>query len=148
MKRTEVSIILQNSSESETPVSPRSSTNMNHSHIPVPKISVSSKSVDRLPPVGRESSEKNAARTLSVAAQRAAFEKLESQDIQPRIRSFNNSPFSDNQRNNPAKKLYSSLNFSRTDSFGENKWKTKFEDSEKLRKMAILRSETGKFKKF
>lgn len=142
---------------------------MNHSHIPVPKISSTIKLHDRLPP-RRESLEKSSSgKAISVAAQRAAFEKLDANAASQKLR--NNLNLSNVElrhsegRSSPARKfefcpkanspLSPKLNNSRlngpcsptlnrSNSFLENKWKNKFEDSEKRRKLLLQKSESGK----
>lgn len=163
MNKAELNIVLRAES-------PRSSTTMNHSHIPVPKISSTMKLHDRLPP-RRESMEKSSGKSLSVAAQRAAFEKLDANAASQKIR--NNLNISNVELRNPegrsppARKFEyspktnsplspklnisrlnnsSSPNLNRSNSFLENKWKNKFEDSEKRRKLLLQRSESGKIK--
>ena len=148
MKRTEVNIILHNSESNNDSTPARFGTNMNHSHIPVPKILNSTKSHDRFPPVRRQSIEKNAGKALSVAAQTAVFEKLDATASPHKPRQNLNTPFIENHRNGenkfplPKKSEHVSV-LNRRDSFSEGKWKSKFEESEKRRKMALLRSDTG-----
>ena len=78
MNKAELNIVLRAES-------PRSSTTMNHSYIPVPKISSTMKLHDRLPP-RRGSMEKTVGKAISVAAQRAAFEKLDATAASQKIR--------------------------------------------------------------
>lgn len=181
MNKAELNIVLRAES-------PRSSTTMNHSHIPVPKISSTMKLHDRLPP-RRGSMEKTAGKTISVAAQRAAFEKLDAsaagQKIRNNINLSNvelrspegrlsparkveytsrltsplspkvnsplspklNSPLSPklNSPHNPRLNGPNSPNLNRSNSFMESKWKSKYEDSEKRRKLLLQKSESGKY---
>ena len=144
---------------------------MNHSHIPVPKISGSIKLHDKLPPTRRGSMEKTAGKSISVAAQRAAFEKLDASVNSPKMRNnvnlSNIELRSSEGKSSPAKKFeyspkfngphspklngpYSqrvnspiSHNLNRSNSFLESKWKSKYEDSEKRRKLLLQRSESG-----
>ncbi|XP_066580898.1 shootin-1-like isoform X2 [Prorops nasuta] len=140
MNKTELNIFL--SSEPG-----RASQNAVHSHIPVPRISNGGKAQERHPPKRRGSFEK-LGRTTSVAAQRASFEKLDAASSF----SNSNSNFISNstvELRNHEEKAGSNCSFkrnevprlNRTDSFSENKWKSKYEESEKRRKLLLQKNE-------
>ncbi|KAG7201209.1 hypothetical protein KM043_003996 [Ampulex compressa] len=141
MNKTELNIVL-----SAEPA--RTSSNVIHSHIPVPRIPSAIKAQERCPPKRRGSFEK-LGRVTSVAAQRASFERLDA-SVQLRSRNNNLSTSSIEMRNSE-EKLGPSINsrtnelglskLNRSNSFMESKWKSKYEDSEKRRKLLLQKSE-------
>ncbi|XP_046434545.1 shootin-1 isoform X1 [Neodiprion fabricii] len=162
MNKTQLEIVLA----TEPPRSP--SGNSSHSHIPLPKVSSTVRLLDRYPPARRESPEKmvnrrSPARTTSVALQRASFEKGDTSPVQAnnKSRSYSsNSPIE--SRNTEEKTMWrtnstdgkrvetirSTLELgdkklNRSNSFMESKWKSKYEDSEKRRKMLLQKSESN-----
>lgn len=145
MNKTEFNIVL-----STEP--PRTSPNVIHSHIPVPRISAAIKAQERCPPKRRGSFEKLGRGTGNVAAQRASFEKLEASVVQ--LRSRNNNQLSTSSievRKSEEKatpmsgcKMNDVVRLNRSNSFLESKWKSKYEDSEKRRKHLLQKSEIGK----
>lgn len=144
MNRTEFNIVL-----STEP--PRTSPNVIHSHIPVPRISAAFKAQERCPPKRRGSFEKLGRGTGTVAAQRASFEKLEASVVQLRSRNNNQlSASSIEMRKTEEKTMPVSgcktndvLRLNRSNSFLESKWRNKYEDSEKRRKHLLQKSETA-----
>lgn len=146
MNKTEFNIVL-----STEP--PRTSPNVIHSHIPVPRISAAIKAQERCPPKRRGSFEKLGHGTGNVAAQRASFEKLEASVVQ--LRSRNNNQLSTSSievRKSEEKTPVSGYKMSdvvrtlnRSNSFLESKWKNKYEDSEKRRKHLLQKSEAGNY---
>lgn len=146
MNKTEFNIVL-----STEP--PRTSPNVIHSHIPVPRISAAIKAQERCPPKRRGSFEKLGRGTGNVAAQRASFEKLEASVVQ--LRSRNNNQLSTSgiemrkseEKTTPVTgyKMNEIARLNRSNSFLESKWKSKYEDSEKRRKHLLQKSETGNY---
>lgn len=143
MNRTEFNIVL-----SREP--PRTPPSVIHSHIPVPRISTTFKAQERCPPKRRGSFEK-LVRGTTVAAQRASFEKLDA-SVQPKPRNNNLSTSSIEVRNLEEKstsvnnyKTNDLVKLNRSNSFLENKWKNRYEDSEKKRKFLLQKSETGNY---
>ncbi|XP_071554176.1 uncharacterized protein [Temnothorax nylanderi] len=143
MNKTEFNIVL-----STEP--PRTSPNVIHSHIPVPRISAAIKAQERCPPKRRGSFEKLSRGTGNVAAQRASFEKLEASVVQ--LRSRNNNQLSSSsiemrkseEKTTPVSGLCKTndvARLNRSNSFLESKWKSKYEDSEKRRKHLLQKSE-------
>ncbi|KAL0109711.1 hypothetical protein PUN28_014620 [Cardiocondyla obscurior] len=142
MNRTEFNIVL-----SAEP--PRTSPNVIHSHIPVPRISTAIKAQERCPPKRRGSFEKLGRGTGNVAAQRASFEKLEASVVQ--LRSRNNNQLSTSsiemrkseEKTTPVSvcKANDIVKLNRSNSFLESKWKNKYEDSEKRRKQMLQKNE-------
>ncbi|XP_031368948.1 shootin-1 [Apis laboriosa] len=146
MNKTELNIVL-----SAEPA--RTSSSVIHSHIPVPRISNAIKAQERCPPSRRGSFEK-LSRGVSVAAQRASFEKLDASVQQQRWRNNNLSSSSIEMRNS-AEKLSSQtgvnsktnemvgvVKLNRSNSL-ESKWKNKYEESEKRRKLLLQKSEAA-----
>lgn len=168
MNKTQLEIVLQ------APEPPRSLSGAAHSHIPLPKVSSTVKLLERYPPARRESPEKinprSPARTTSVALQRASFEKAGVENnscstiqLKPRSNSTNHGT---NEAKNVEEKIVwrttnstdskrvesirnnletvGDKNLNRSNSFMESKWKTKYEDSEKRRKMLLQKNESSK----
>lgn len=146
MNKTELNIVLSGEQA-------RTSSSVIHSHIPVPRISNAIKAQERCPPSRRGSFEK-LSRGVSVAAQRASFEKLDASVQQQRWRNNNLSSSSIEMRNS-AEKLSSqagvnsktnetvgAVKLSRSNSL-ESKWRNKYEESEKRRKLLLQKSEAG-----
>ncbi|CAK9805979.1 hypothetical protein ANTQUA_LOCUS4658 [Anthophora quadrimaculata] len=157
MNKTELNIVLSTDST-------RTSSSVIHSHIPVPRISNAIKAQERCPPPRRGSFEK-LSRGVSVAAQRASFEKLDAsvqQQQRSTTRNNNLSSSSIEIRNNEAEKLSSAnsttvttnvsnwktneqvggVKLNRSNSL-ESKWRSKYEDSEKRRKLLLQKSEAA-----
>jgi len=144
MNKTEFNIVL-NSEPSRT------SPNVIHSHIPVPRISAAIKAQEKCPSKRRGSFEKLGRETGNVAAQKASFEKLEASVIQ--LRSRNNNQLSTSsiemrkfeEKTVPmnACKTNDVIRVNRSNSCLESKWKSKYEDSEKKRKHLLQKSEAG-----
>lgn len=147
MNKTELNIVL-----SAEPA--RTTSSVIHSHIPVPRISNAIKAQERCPPSRRGSFEK-LSRGVSVAAQRASFEKLDASVQQQRSRNNNLSSSSIEMRNSESEKLASQTTancktnelvavakLNRSNSL-ESKWKNKYEESEKRRKLLLQKSEAG-----
>ncbi|XP_061932506.1 shootin-1 isoform X2 [Apis cerana] len=146
MNKTELNIVL-----SAEPA--RTSSSVIHSHIPVPRISNAIKAQERCPPSRRGSFEK-LSRGVSVAAQRASFEKLDASVQQQRWRNNNLSSSSIEMRNSAEKlssqtgvnsktnELVGVVKLNRSNSL-ESKWKNKYEESEKRRKLLLQKSETA-----
>ncbi|XP_076245229.1 uncharacterized protein LOC143185838 isoform X2 [Calliopsis andreniformis] len=142
MNKSELSIVLNTEP-------PRTSSSVIHSHIPVPRISNVFKAQERCSPPRRGSFEK-LSRGVSVAAQRASFEKL---DASVQLRSRNLSSSSIEVRNTEEKLTNSTIGNCKTNDHGftrlnrsnsiENKWKSKYEESEKRRKLLLQKSETA-----
>lgn len=151
MNKTELNIILS----TETA---RTSPSVIHSHIPVPRISNAIKAQERCPPPRRGSFEK-LSRGVSVAAQRASFEKLDASVQHQRSRNNNLSCSSIETRCSDTEKLcpptttITNCKQNETSSVGvarlnrsnslDTKWKSKYEDSEKRRKLLLQKSEAG-----
>jgi len=145
MNKTEFSIVL-----STEP--PRTSPSVIHSHIPVPRISAAIKAQERCPPKRRGSFEKLGRGTGTVAAQKASFEKL---DASVQLRSRNNNQLSMSSiemRNHEEKfvpvsayRMNDAVKLNRSNSFMENKWKSKYDESERKRKLLLQKSETGNY---
>lgn len=145
MNKTELNIVL-----STEPA--KTSSSVIHSHIPVPRITNAIKAQERCPPPRRGSFEK-LSRGVSVAAQRASFEKLDAA-VQLRSRNNNLSSSSIEMRNSAEKLASSTINcktnhepiaiakLNRSNSL-ESKWKSKYEESEKRRKLLLQKSEAG-----
>ena len=145
MNKTEFNIVLNTEP-------PRTSPNVIHSHIPVPRISATIKAQERCPPKRRGSFEKLGRGTGNVAAQRASFEKLEASVAQLRSRNNNQlSTSSIEMRKSEEKtpvnvcKMNDVARLNRSNSFLESKWKSKYEDSEKRRKHLLQKSEAGNY---
>ncbi|XP_012063499.1 PREDICTED: shootin-1-like [Atta cephalotes] len=143
MNKTEFNIVL-----STEP--PRTSPNVIHSHIPVPRISATIKAQERCPPKRRGSFEKLGRGTGNVAAQRASFEKLEASVAQLRSRNNNQLLTSSiemrkSEEKTPVNvcKMNDVARLNRSNSFLESKWKSKYEDSEKRRKHLLQKSEAA-----
>lgn len=144
MNKSELSIVLNTEP-------PRTSAGVIHSHIPVPRISNAFKAQEKCPPPRRGSFEK-LTRGVSVAAQRASFEKLDA-SVQLRSRNNNLSTSSIEVRNHEEKLANPTINNYKTNDHGiarlnrsnsiENKWKSKYEESEKRRKLMLQKSESG-----
>lgn len=146
MNKTELNIVL-----SAEPA--RTSSSVIHSHIPVPRISNAIKAQERCPPSRRGSFEK-LSRGVSVAAQRASFEKLDASVQQQRWRNNNLSSSSIEMRNSTEKlssqagvnsktnEPVGAVKLNRSNSL-ESKWKNKYEESEKRRKLLLQKSEAG-----
>ncbi|CAK9800000.1 hypothetical protein ANTPLA_LOCUS2189 [Anthophora plagiata] len=157
MNKTELNIVL-----STEPA--RTSSSVIHSHIPVPRISNAIKAQERCPPPRRGSFEK-LSRGVSVAAQRASFEKLDAsvqQQQRSTTRNNNLSSSSIEMRNNESEKLSSAssttvttnisnwktnehvggVKLNRSNSL-ESKWRNKYEESEKRRKLLLQKSEAA-----
>ncbi|KOC68277.1 Shootin-1 [Habropoda laboriosa] len=152
MNKTELNIVL-----STEPA--RTSSSVIHSHIPVPRISNAIKAQERCPPPRRGSFEK-LSRGVSVAAQRASFEKLDAsvqQQQRTTTRNNNLSSSSIEMRNTETEKLCSAsttisnwktneqiagAKLNRSNSL-EGKWRSKYEDSEKRRKLLLQKSEAA-----
>ncbi|XP_012287816.1 shootin-1 isoform X2 [Orussus abietinus] len=140
MNKTELNIFLSNEP-------PRALASPNHSLIPVPKIGNPLRPAERCPPKRRESLERTA-RTTSVAAQRATFERSESPI---RWKSKNTATSSISETKNSNERLSAVANkrqemdqkFNRSNSFSENKWKSKFEESEKRRKALLQKGDSA-----
>ncbi|XP_072752319.1 uncharacterized protein [Anoplolepis gracilipes] len=137
MNKTEFNIVL-----STEP--PRTTSSVIHSHIPVPKVSAAIKAQERCPPKRRGSFERLG--RGSVAAQRASFEKLEASVVQLRSRNNNQlSTSSIEMRDSEEKTMYANktndFKLNRDNNFIENKWKNKYEDSEKRRKVLLQKNE-------
>lgn len=140
MNKTEFNIVL-----STEP--PRTTPSVIHSHIPVPRVSAAIKAQERCPPKRRGSFERLG--RGSVAAQRASFEKLEASVVQ--LRSRNNNQLSTSsievrgseEKTTPVSNYKTSdvFKLNRDNSFIETKWKNKYEDSEKRRKLLLQKSE-------
>ncbi|OAD62234.1 hypothetical protein WN48_06875 [Eufriesea mexicana] len=147
MNKTELNIVL-----SAEPA--RTTSSVIHSHIPVPRISNAIKAQERCPPSRRGSFEK-LSRGVSVAAQRASFEKLDASVQQQRSRNNNLSSSSIEMRNSETEKpasqtttncktneLVGVSKLNRSNSL-ESKWKNKYEESEKRRKLLLQKSEAA-----
>ncbi|XP_076667847.1 uncharacterized protein LOC143368718 isoform X2 [Andrena cerasifolii] len=144
MNKTELSIVLNTEP-------PRTSSGVIHSHIPVPRIPSAIKAQERCPPPRRGSFEK-LTRGVSVAAQRASFEKLDA-SVQLRPRNNNLSASSIEMRNSEEKLASSSIVNCKTSEHGgfrlsrsnslEGKWKSKYEESEKRRKLLLQKNEAA-----
>ncbi|CAK9831011.1 hypothetical protein ANTRET_LOCUS8080 [Anthophora retusa] len=157
MNKTELNIVLSTESA-------KTSSSVIHSHIPVPRISNAIKAQERCPPPRRGSFEK-LSRGVSVAAQKASFEKLDAsvqQQQRSTMRNNNLSSSSIEIRNNEAEKLSSAnsttvatnvsnwktneqvggVKLNRSNSL-ESKWRSKYEDSEKRRKLLLQKSEAA-----
>lgn len=145
MNKTEVKIVL-----SAEPG--RASSGVIHSHIPVPRIPSAIKAQERCPPPRRGSFEK-LSRCVSVAAQKASFEKLDASVVQLRPRNNNLSASSIEMRHagedrHPVaswktNELAGGLaKLNRSNSL-ESKWKSKYEESEKRRKFLLQKNEAG-----
>ncbi|KYQ52027.1 hypothetical protein ALC60_08641 [Trachymyrmex zeteki] len=141
MNKTEFNIVLSTEPS-------RTSPNVIHSHIPVPRISATIKAQERCPPKRRGSFEKLGRGTGNVAAQRASFEKLEASVVQ--LRSRNNNQLSTSsiemrkfeEKTTPVNVCKTNdVRLNRSNSFLESKWKSKYEDSEKRRKHLLQKSE-------
>jgi len=144
MNKTEFSIVL-----STEP--PRTSPSVIHSHIPVPRISAAIKAAERCPPKRRGSFEKLGRGTGTVAAQKASFEKLDA-SVQLRTRNNNQLSMSSIEMRNQEKfapvstyRMNDVAKLNRSNSFMENKWKSKYDESEKKRKLLLQKSETGNY---
>ncbi|KAL6427409.1 hypothetical protein ACFW04_008740 [Cataglyphis niger] len=141
MNKTEFNIVL-----STEP--PRTTPSVIHSHIPVPRVSAVIKAQERCPPKRRGSFERLG--RGSVAAQRASFEKLEASVVQLRSRNNNQLSTSSIEVRDTEEKTTPVSNYktndvfklNRDNSFIEAKWKNKYEDSEKRRKLLLQKSET------
>ncbi|XP_050463554.1 shootin-1 isoform X1 [Cataglyphis hispanica] len=141
MNKTEFNIVL-----STEP--PRTTPSVIHSHIPVPRVSAAIKAQERCPPKRRGSFERLG--RGSVAAQRASFEKLEASVVQLRSRNNNQLSTSSIEVRDSEEKTTPVSNYktndvfklNRDNSFIEAKWKNKYEDSEKRRKLLLQKSET------
>lgn len=143
MNKTEFNIVL-----STEP--PRTTPSVVHSHIPVPRVSAGIKAQERCPPKRRGSFEKLS--RGSVAAQRASFEKLEASAVQLRSRNNNQLSTSSDMRDSEEKttpvsnyKTSDVCKLNRDNSFVETKWKNKYDDSEKRRKLLLQKNETGNY---
>ncbi|XP_076230534.1 uncharacterized protein LOC116433168 [Nomia melanderi] len=145
MNKTELKIVL-----SAEPG--RASSGVIHSHIPVPRIPSAIKAQERCPPPRRGSFEK-LSRGVSVAAQKASFEKLDASVVQLRPRNNNLSASSIEMRNTGEERqpvanwktneLAGSLaKLNRSNSL-ESKWKSKYEESEKRRKLLLQKNEAA-----
>ncbi|KZC10981.1 PREDICTED: shootin-1 [Dufourea novaeangliae] len=150
MNKTELKIVLNTEP-------PRTSSNMIHSHIPVPRITNAVKAQERCPPPRRGSFEK-LSRGVSVAAQRASFERLDaSVQLRPRNNNLSASsievrsteeklgtpPFCVNWKTNTNNEPTSGVaRLNRSNSL-ESKWKSKYEESEKRRKLLLQKSEAA-----
>lgn len=144
MNKTEVKIVL-----SAEPG--RASSSVIHSHIPVPRIPSAIKAQERCSPPRRGSFEK-LSRGVSVAAQKASFEKLDASVVQLRPRNNNLSASSIEMRNTGEERqpvanwktneLASLTKLNRSNSL-ESKWKSKYEESEKRRKLLLQKNEAG-----
>ncbi|KAK2579279.1 hypothetical protein KPH14_008238 [Odynerus spinipes] len=150
MNKTELNIVLS------TEPARTATTNVIHSHIPVPRIANAQKPQERCFPIRRGSFEK-LGRTTSVAAQKATFEKLDA-SVQLRPKNSHLSTSSIEMRNVDEK---STSSFKRADvtfpklngnsnsgsngnnTFLESKWKSKYEESEKRRKLLLQKSEAA-----
>nr|XP_033322970.1 shootin-1-like [Megalopta genalis] len=137
MNKTEVKIVL-----SAEPA--RTASGVIHSHIPVPRIPSAIKAQERCPPARRGSFEK-LSRGVSVAAQKASFEKLDA-SVQLRPRNNVLSASSIEVRHAPEERAAwktscdSVPKLTRSNSI-ESKWKNKYEESEKRRKLLLQKSE-------
>ncbi|XP_053979857.1 shootin-1 isoform X2 [Hylaeus volcanicus] len=148
MNKTELKIVL-----STEPT--RTTTGVIHSHIPVPRVTNAIKALERCPPARRGSFEK-LSRGVSVAAQKASFEKL---DASVQLRPKNNnlsassiemrnteekltSPVFANWRTNETTGGVGVAKLNRSNSL-ESKWKNKYEESEKRRKLLLQKSEAA-----
>ncbi|XP_033322970.2 uncharacterized protein LOC117218575 [Megalopta genalis] len=137
MNKTEVKIVL-----SAEPA--RTASGVIHSHIPVPRIPSAIKAQERCPPARRGSFEK-LSRGVSVAAQKASFEKLDA-SVQLRPRNNVLSASSIEVRHAPEERAAwktscdSVPKLTRSNSI-ESKWKSKYEESEKRRKLLLQKSE-------
>ncbi|XP_033188781.1 shootin-1-like [Bombus vosnesenskii] len=148
MNKTELNIVLNTEPA-------RTSSSVIHSHIPVPRISNAIKAQERCPPSRRGSFEKLSHRGVSVAAQRASFEKLDASVQQQRSRNNNLSSSSIEMRNSETEKLafHTTTNCKTNELVGvaklnrsnslESKWKSKYEESEKRRKLLLQKSEAA-----
>ncbi|XP_012241634.1 shootin-1 [Bombus impatiens] len=148
MNKTELNIVLNTEPA-------RTSSSVIHSHIPVPRISNAIKAQERCPPSRRGSFEKLSHRGVSVAAQRASFEKLDASVQQQRSRNNNLSSSSIEMRNSETEKLafHATTNCKTNELVGvaklnrsnslESKWKSKYEESEKRRKLLLQKSEAA-----
>lgn len=142
MNKTEFNIVLS----TETPKT--STSSVIHSHIPVPRVSTAIKAQERCPPKRRGSFERLG--RGSVAAQKACFEKLEASVVQLRSRNNNQLSTSSIEIRNSEQKTTPVSNYKTSDvfkfnmdnSFSEIKWKNKYEDSEKKRKLLLQKNET------
>lgn len=141
MNKTELKIVL-----SAEPA--RTTSSVIHSHIPVPRISNAIKAQERCPPARRGSFEK-LSRGVSVAAQKASFEKLEaSVQLRPRNNNLSASSIEVRTEERPAvvnhwKTSCDSMpKLTRSNSL-ETKWKSKYEESEKRRKLLLQKSEAA-----
>lgn len=144
MNKTELNIVLNTDPA-------RTSPNVLHSHIPVPRITSAIKTQEKCSPIRRGSFEK-IGRGVSVAAQRASFEKLDA-SVQLRSRNNNLSASSIEMRNTEERPTLTTGNckmnesvvgkLNRSNSFMESKWKSKYEESEKRRKLLLQKSEAA-----
>ncbi|XP_070164886.1 shootin-1 [Polyergus mexicanus] len=140
MNKTEFNIVL-----STEP--PRTTPSVIHSHIPVPRVSAAIKIQERCPPKRRGSFERLG--RGSVAAQRASFEKLEASVVQLRSRNNNQLSTSSIEVRGSEDKTMPVSNYKTSDvfklnrdnSFIETKWKNKYDDLEKRRKLLLQKSE-------
>lgn len=152
MNKTEFSIVL-----STEP--PRTSPSVIQSHIPVPRISTAIKTQERCPPRFGGFFEKPPPSRGTVAAQKATFERLEGSEasvVQPRPSHRDNNQLmqasSIEARNTVerlwpvgAHKINDIVKFSRSNSFTENKWRSKHDESEKKRKFLLQKNEAGNY---
>lgn len=144
MNKTEFNIVL-----STEP--PRTTPSVIHSHIPVPRVSAAIKAQERCPPKRRGSFERLG--RGSVAAQRASFEKLEASVVQLRSRNNNQLSTSSIEMRDSEEKTTPVSNYKTSDvfklnrdnSFIETKWKNKYDESEKRRKLLLQKSEAGNY---
>ncbi|XP_017881052.1 shootin-1 [Ceratina calcarata] len=150
MNKTELSIVL-----STEPA--RTSSSTIHSQIPVPRISNAFKAQEKCPSPRRGSFEK-LSRGVSVAAQKASYERLDAsvQQLRP-MKNNNLSNSSIEMRNSefekPASPSVVSNNWKTNEPVGvtklnrsnslESKWKSKYEESEKKRKLLLQKSEAA-----
>ncbi|XP_076658601.1 uncharacterized protein LOC143362390 [Halictus rubicundus] len=140
MNKTELKIVL-----SAEPA--RTASSVIHSHIPVPRISNAIKAQERCPPARRGSFEK-LSRGVSVAAQKASFEKLDaSVQLRPRNNNLSASSIEVRNEDRPAVNNWktsceSMPKLTRSNSL-ESKWKSKYEESEKRRKLLLQKSEAA-----
>lgn len=157
MNKTQLEIVLA----TEPPRSPSATS---HSQIPLPKGSTTVKLLDRYPPARKDNSTekmncRSPGRTSSVALQRASFERV---DNPAQFKSRTNALNSNNDLKNSEEKTLWRMNshdgkrvesirssleltdkkLNRSNSFMESKWKTKYEDSEKRRKMLLQKNES------
>ena len=178
MNKSELNIVLQGSSmdtsQSRIPISPN---NGNHSYIPVPKLAcIANKQQDyrqQQPHNGikRVGDHVMARGRISVAAQRASFEKLQDSvntiTGKPPINKSNNnnthdelqqyefagvvlrSSISNNDKlSSPVRRTScdnSKLNRSNSSLSSDGRWKSKWEESERIRKNLLQKSEAGTY---